>query len=174
MVKCEVTDNTENLSVIQRIKILRTIFQYVDPVTGFRSVGMGLKDAKTYVDNMRNGEGCYMNLTEIQAKELEAEGYSVRKTTDPVQEQSKIRREGTFGVFIPDDGKKINAIKALRGACSLGLKEALGIMNDMRRTEQPVEMELNLRQINDLEFYGFTIVGKTHDHFEDDLFEVSG
>lgn len=107
-----------------------------------------------------NGDSVLM--TEYQKEQLLENGFIVHgDTTRSVQ------------VFRANDNRKINAIRDLRDCTGWGLKETKDVMDEMWRTNKPVDIErVNEYTVLQLKQKGFTVTGWIDDHFENDLFTI--
>ena len=133
----------------------------------------GLYDAKHTFDEIKN-TGKVMELVPHQATSLRAEGFIV----DPVGCGKPRLRETTVWLS-PDrvEGKKIVAIKKLRGATGMGLKESKDMIDMMWDYKKPVPMPqwyCTDEIVGVLQAHGFVVKGFSAECFQgqEDLFTI--
>ena len=146
---------------INAIKALRLTFDW------------GLYDSKHTFDEIK-ANGKVMELTDHQATSMRSEGFIV----DPVGCNTPRTREVT--IFMTESaiaGRKIEAIKRLRSATQMGLKESKDIMDLMWSGKKPVALPTwycTDKVIGKLQTLGFTVKGFTAECFQgqEDLFTI--
>lgn len=155
-------------SMIHKIKALRTAFSTPRTETGEVFNSMGLKDAKESVEHMNSGEYITFTLDERQIQILKNNGFQVHPLDEKRYEQAETAKYIT--IFRENNGRKIDAIKDLRWALNLGLKETKDLMDEMWAINCPVEFNVSLEQVHKLQQRGFTVTGFSQEYFEEDLF----
>ena len=143
---------------IEGLKLIRLTF------------GIGLKEAKDINDQVLSGV-CTLIMTEEQAIELSSGGFIIEGLS--AFQSSNLSR--SVQIFIPDTGKKISDIKALRNATGWGLKETKYIIDAMRNPDCPVDIGvMSEYHVVKLREYGFRVTGGITEAFKDneDLFTI--
>lgn len=158
-------------------KYVVTIGSYLrdKPINGIKALrltfNLGLYDAKQMFDEIRQ-VGKSIELSTEDAMKLESEGFTV----SPIGQYPRVaNREVT--VYIPDNGRKIEAIKKLRSATGMGLKESKDMLDMMWEYNRPVSLTPYYTTdmvISRLIEQGFQVTGFVHECFKEneDLFVI--